>query len=141
MRTPGWAAALLAAILCSCHSTQPEGGADTSAKAVTVREVSAAELKTWLASGRRLALIDVRNDDEWQAGHAASAVHIARWTLAERIGTIAPDKSSLIVLYCLAGRRSAASAEYLQTLGYSNVYSLAGGFRSYIAAGLPVANP
>jgi rhodanese-related sulfurtransferase len=49
-----------------------------------------------------------------------------------------PDKTARIVLYCLGGARSAAAAASLQKKGYTNVYSLAGGFKNYQLAGLPI---
>lgn len=122
--------AVAAGLLCSCSrrtASPPEG----------VKEVSASELKAWMARGEQFTLIDVREDDEWQAGHAAGAIHISRWALSKRIGPVVPDKGALIVLYCLGGVRSGTAAKGLQNLGYSNVYSLAGGFRMYQAAGLP----
>jgi rhodanese-related sulfurtransferase len=91
--------------------------------------------KRWIAT---VTLIDVREDNEWQGGHAASAMHISRWTLSGNIGTVAPDKTARIVLYCLGGVRSAAAAATLQRMGYTNVFSLTGGFRNYQLAGLPI---
>ena len=91
-----------------------------------------------MTTGRTFTLIDVREDDEWQAGHAATAIHISRWTLSGKIGAVVPDKTAYIVLYCLGGVRSAVVAEALQKMGYTNVYSLTGGFKNYRLAGLPV---
>ena len=102
-----------------------------------IKEVSASQLKTWMNSGQKLMLIDVREDSEWQAGHAASAIHIGRGTLEREIEKAAPDKAQRVVLYCHSGARSALAADTLQKMGYSNVFSLAGGFTSYQAAGLP----
>ncbi len=103
-----------------------------------VKEVSTSQLKDWMSHRSKLILIDVREDNEWQEGHAASAVHISRWTLSERIGTAVPDKTTRIVLYCLGGVRSAAAAVILQRSGYKNVFSLTGGFKNYKLAGLPI---
>jgi rhodanese-related sulfurtransferase len=102
-----------------------------------IKEVSTPQLKEWMDSGQKLLLIDVREDSEWQAGHAASAVHIGRGTLEREIEKGAPDKAQRIVLYCQGGSRSALAADSLQKMGYTNVTSLAGGFGSYQAAGLP----
>lgn len=102
-----------------------------------IKEVSTAQLKTWTDSGQKLMLIDVREDSEWQAGHAASAIHIGRGTLEREIEKAAPDKAQRIVLYCHGGSRSALAADTLQKMGYTNVFSLAGGYTSYQAAGLP----
>jgi rhodanese-related sulfurtransferase len=100
--------------------------------------VSSQELKDWMATGKQFTLIDVREDHEWRTGHAATALHITRGTLSDRISSAAPDKAAAIVLYCKGGVRSAASAATLQKLGYTNVHSLIGGFLKYQLAGLPV---
>jgi rhodanese-related sulfurtransferase len=91
-----------------------------------------------MTTGQAFTLIDVREDNEWQAGHAAAAIHISRWTLSGRIGTVVPDKTARIVLYCLGGVRSAAAAGALQKMGYTNVFSLTGGFMHYQLEGLPI---
>jgi len=102
-----------------------------------VKEAPVAQLKTWMDAGQKLMLIDVREDSEWQAGHAATAVHISRGTLEREIEKAAPDKAQRVVLYCHSGARSALATDTLQKMGYTNVFSLAGGFTSYQAAGLP----
>ncbi len=101
-----------------------------------IKEVPVPQLKTWMDSGEKLLLIDVREDNEWQAGHAASAIHIGRGTLESGIEKAAPDKAQRVVLYCRSGARSALAADTLQKMGYSNVFSLTGGFTAYQAAGL-----
>ena len=103
-----------------------------------IKEVSTSQLKDWMTTGQKLTLIDVREDNEWQAGHAAAAIHISRGTLSGKIGTVVPDKSARIVLYCLGGVRSAAAAATLQKMGYTHVFSLTGGFKNYQLAGLPI---
>ena len=102
-----------------------------------IKEAPVPQLKTWLDSGEQLLLIDVREDNEWQAGHASSAIHISRGTLEGGIEKAAPDKAQRVVLYCRSGSRSALAADTLQKMGYTNVFSLAGGFTAYQAAGLP----
>ncbi|HEV2447885.1 MAG TPA: rhodanese-like domain-containing protein [Candidatus Sulfopaludibacter sp.] len=103
-----------------------------------IREVSSAQLKEWLASPARPILIDVREDSEWQAGHAATAIHIGRGVLEREIEPAVPDKSARVVLYCHSGARSALAADTLQRMGYTSVFSLAGGMQAYQAASLPM---
>lgn len=126
--------ALAAALCCSCRPDFPPSVKEAKAR---IREIAAADWKAWAASAQRPVLIDVREDSEWQAGHAAGALHIARWTLADRIGAAVPDKTTRIVLYCQSGVRSALAADWLQKMGYTNVFSLAGGFEAYQLARLP----
>lgn len=84
-------------------------------------------------------LIDVREDHEWAAGHAAGAVHLGRGILERDVEKAFPDKRARLVLYCGGGYRSALSADSLQKMGYSQVLSLAGGWKAWVAAGLPTA--
>jgi rhodanese-related sulfurtransferase len=136
----GIAVTLAASVLGSCGPSgdAAAGSAAAVPAAAQVKEVTSQQLQQWMAAGQPLTLIDVREDDEWQAGHAAAALHISRWIIATEIATAAPDKTARIVLYCKGGVRSAAAAVLLQKQGYTNVYSLAGGFKTYQAAGLPV---
>jgi rhodanese-related sulfurtransferase len=83
-------------------------------------------------------LIDTREDREWDAGHAAGAVHLSKGIIERDIETEIPDKSATLVLYCGGGYRSVLAAEALQKMGYTNVISLDGGWRAWQEAGLPV---
>ena len=103
-----------------------------------IHEVSPAQLKEWLAAPAKTVLIDVREDSEWQAGHAAAAIHVGRGVLERQIESAVPDKSARVVLYCHTGARSALAADTLQKMGYTSVFSLAGGLAAYQAAALPM---
>jgi rhodanese-related sulfurtransferase len=83
-------------------------------------------------------LIDVREDNEWAAGHAAGAIHLGKGIIERDIETKVPDKSETLVLYCGGGFRSALVADALQKMGYQNPISLDGGWRAWNEAGLPV---
>ena len=84
-----------------------------------------------------LVLIDVRETEEWAKGHAAGAVHISKGMIEHDIEAKVSKKDALVVLYCHSGSRSALAAENLGRMGYTNVYSLDGGFTAYEAASLP----
>jgi rhodanese-related sulfurtransferase len=86
-------------------------------------------------------LIDTREDNEWQAGHAAGAIHLGKGIIERDIETEIPDKSTTLVLYCGGGFRSALVADTLQKMGYKNAISLDGGWRAWNGAGLPVEKP
>lgn len=103
-----------------------------------IREVGIEELRTMLPSPGQFLLIDTREESEWAAGHAAGAVQLGKGIIERDIETLAPDKNQPIVLYCGGGYRSALAADALQKMGYTCVASLAGGWRDYQAAGLPV---
>ena len=85
-----------------------------------------------------LVLIDVREDNEWAAGHAAGAIHLGKGIIERDIETEIPDKSTTLVLYCGGGYRSALAADALQKMGYTDAISLDGGWRAWVEAGLPV---
>jgi rhodanese-related sulfurtransferase len=125
------AAALL---FCACTENRQE-----QSEGAGVPTVSTTQLDQWLRSGEPFLLIDVRQPEEWRGGHAAGAIHIPRVLLSNRIESVAPDKSTRIVLYCLSGKRSAFAARTQIDRGYTQVYSLAGGFRQYTRDGLPVS--
>jgi len=100
---------------------------EVSAAATVARSVATG------AAGGTLVLIDVREDREWNLGHAAGAVHMSRGTLESKIDAVVP-RDAEIVLYCASGNRSALAAESLAQMGYAQVSSMAGGFRAWVDA-------
>lgn len=98
-----------------------------------VREVSVAETMDRVKSGAKL--IDVREESEWAASHARDATHIGKGVIERDIEKAVPDKNAELILYCGGGYRSALAANALQKMGYTNVYSMAGGWRGWQAAG------
>jgi len=83
-------------------------------------------------------IVDVRDPDESEAAHVPNAKRISRGTLEIEIEELAPDTSTPIICYCGGGGRSALAAESLQRMGYTDVKSMAGGFKAWQAEGLPV---
>ena len=102
-----------------------------------IRETTVAEVSARLAKGDKFHFVDVREDDEWRAGHARGAVHIGKGVIERDIETKIPNQSDEIILYCGGGFRSALAAEQLQRMGYKNVVSMDGGMRGWREAGLP----
>ncbi|HEX8636867.1 MAG TPA: rhodanese-like domain-containing protein [Pyrinomonadaceae bacterium] len=100
-----------------------------------VQEISVAETLKKIEGGA--TLIDVREDNEFAAGHAAGAVHLGRGVIERDIIGRFPDKTTELVLYCGGGYRSALAAENLQKMGYENVLSMAGGWTAWTAAHAP----
>jgi len=76
-------------------------------------------------------LIDVREQDEFRAGHLPGAQGIGRGILEYHIADEVPDTEREIVLYCRGGNRSALAADSLQKMGYTNVKSMRGGYRTW----------
>ena len=91
-----------------------------------------------IASAGPHLLIDVREDSEWAAGHAAGAMHLGKGIIERDIEARVPDHGATIVLYCGGGYRSALAADALRQIGYTNAISLDGGWRAWNEAGLPV---
>ena len=103
-----------------------------------IRESTVDDVKQDNESGQEFVLADTREESEWVAGHAAGAIHLGKGIIERDIESAVPDTSKKIVLYCGGGYRSALAADALQKMGYSNVYSLAGGWRAWKAAEMPV---
>ena len=82
-------------------------------------------------------LIDVREDREFEDGHAAGATHLGRGIIERDIVGKFPEKSAELILYCGGGFRSALAADNLQKMGYTSVFSMAGGWRAWKDAGAP----
>ena len=100
-----------------------------------IREVSVAETKARITQNPAARLIDVREDTEWQAAHAAGAVHLGKGIIERDIEGKVPDKTTELILYCGGGYRSALAADVLQRMGYSNVFSMAGGWKAWKESG------
>lgn len=102
-----------------------------------VREVSVEETRAALNS-QTARVIDVREDNEWDEAHIKGAEHLGKGIIERDIETFAPDKSSELILYCGGGFRAALAADSLQRMGYTNVRSMAGGWRAWTEAGNPI---
>jgi rhodanese-related sulfurtransferase len=105
----------------------------------TVNEISVAEARAKLAANPKIILMDVREDHEWQAGHAAEAVHLGKGILERDLEKLYPDTGTEIIMYCGGGFRSALTCDAAQKMGYTKVHSLIGGYKALVAAGWPVA--
>ena len=102
-----------------------------------VREISVADTQARLAADENVRLIDVREDNEWEAGHAAAATHLGKGIIERDIEQLIPDKSTELILYCGGGYRSALVADVLQRMGYTNAWSMAGGWKAWKDSGAP----
>jgi rhodanese-related sulfurtransferase len=102
-----------------------------------IREVTLEEARQRLAANPKALLIDVREDNEWAAGHAVQAIHLGRGILERDIEARIPEAATECILYCGGGYRSALAAEVAQRMGYKNVASLMGGYKAMVAAGWP----
>jgi rhodanese-related sulfurtransferase len=106
-----------------------------------IQELSAEQTLARLQAGSGLILVDVREDREWQAGHAAGALHLGKGIIERDIEAAVPDLDAELVLYCGGGYRSALAALALQQMGYRRIWSMAGGWKAWVALGAPTTSP
>jgi rhodanese-related sulfurtransferase len=99
-----------------------------------VKEIMVEEARERLARNPKAVLMDVREDHEWQSGHAAQAVHLGKGILERDLEKTVPDPSTEVIMYCGGGFRSALTADAAQRMGYRNVFSLIGGYKALVAA-------
>ncbi len=105
-----------------------------------IREVTVEETKQRLKANADARLIDVREDNEWEDAHAAGAEHLGKGIIERDIEATVPDKATELILYCGGGFRSALAADVLQTMGYTNVFSMAGGWKAWKDSGGDVSS-
>src|SRR5712691_7384365 len=103
-----------------------------------IREVTVDETRARMKANADIRLIDVREDNEWEAAHAADAKHLSKGIIERDIETEVPDKATELILYCGGGYRSALAADALQKMGYINVFSMAGGWKAWKDSGAPI---
>lgn len=106
-----------------------------------VKEVDLEQARQRLAQNPNATLIDVREDDEWQEGHAREAVHLGKGVLERDIEKMFPDINRELIFYCGGGYRSVLAAEVAQRMGYKNVASLKGGYKAIKQAGWATQKP
>ena len=100
-----------------------------------IREVSIEQVHTKLIGGETFVLIDVREESEYARDHLPGAIPLGKGIIERDIEKVVPDLDREIVLYCGGGYRSALAADNLQRMGYTNVWSMAGGIRAWRQAG------
>jgi rhodanese-related sulfurtransferase len=105
-----------------------------------IKEVGTADAQGLL--GKRI-VIDVREYDEFAAGHLPGAINIPRGVLEFKIGMVpeCANKAGSFLIYCRTSGRAALSAVQLQKIGYENVISMAGGFEVWNNEGRPTEKP
>jgi rhodanese-related sulfurtransferase len=97
-----------------------------------ITELTIAQLKEWQGTGKAFTLIDVREPSDYAEGFIEGAVSIPRGLLELALDDVVVDQDTTVVLYCGGGSRSALAADTAQQMGYSNVLSLAGGWRAWV---------
>lgn len=96
-----------------------------------IHEISTDEAEAILKTHDSVVVIDVREQDEFRAGHIPNALGIGRGILEYHIADEVPNTGQEIILYCRGGNRSALATDSLRQMGYSNVHSIIGGYRKW----------
>jgi rhodanese-related sulfurtransferase len=105
-----------------------------------VKELTIEEARARMQQNPKAALLDVREDSEWQKGHATQAVHLGKGVLERDIETMFPDPNTEIIMYCGGGYRSVLTADVARRMGYRNVASLIGGYKALLQAQWPMTH-
>lgn len=103
-----------------------------------IKEVSLEQAQEILARNSNAVLMDVREDNEWNNGHAAEAIHLGKGILERDLEQMFPDRTRELIMYCGGGYRSALTAAVAQQMGYQKVYSLIGGYKALVKSGWPL---
>lgn len=103
-----------------------------------VKEITIGQARERLAKNPNAVLLDVREDSEWQKGHATQAVHLGKGILERDLEGKFPDRDKEIIMYCGGGYRSVLTAEVAQKMGYRNVFSLISGYKGLVQAQWPM---
>ena len=103
-----------------------------------VKEVSLEEARLRLEQDPRAILLDVREDKEWEKGHAQRALHLGKGVLERDLEELIPNPQTEIIMYCGGGYRSVLTCDAAQRMGYTSVHSLAGGYKAMVAAHWPM---
>lgn len=106
-----------------------------------VPDISVEQTRERMRANPDLKFVDVREDSEWAAGHASGAIHLGKGIIERDIETKVPDKNTELILYCGGGFRSVLAGDALRKMGYTNVSSMAGGWREWKAVGAPTEQP
>jgi rhodanese-related sulfurtransferase len=134
---------LVAAVASGCSSDDDAGGgseasAATSSEAASFERVSIDEAFAKVSGGDAL-LVDVREQQEWDAGHAPQATHIPLGELAGRLGEVRDAANGRpVVMICRSGNRSLEAAQIAASGGIDDVSSVDGGMGDWAAAGHPL---
>lgn len=105
-----------------------------------ITEITVEQVKKDMDADKEFVILDVRDPDEYAAGHLPKAVNISRGKLEFMIGRLYPKKDTEMVLYCRTGARSALCTKTLMDMGYTNVKNFNGAFKAWGESGHSIYN-
>jgi len=117
----------------------PMKGKDLGIAPSDVPTISANDLRALMVSEEPVLILDVRKQEEFDAGHIDDAVLLPLDTLPEHYEEIPRDEK--VVVYCRTGKRSAKAASFFKEKGFDNILSLSGGYVEWIASAPSAAVP
>ena len=100
-----------------------------------VKECTVEDVKDMFNKNEDFILVDIREESEFHKGNIKNSIHIGKGILERDIHLFVDDHDKKIILYCGGGFRSVLSADNLQKMGYSNVFSMNGGWKRWYASG------
>lgn len=103
-----------------------------------IQEISIGQAQARLKQNPMAVLVDVREDNEWNDGHAIEAKHLGKGIFERDLEKMFPDADTEIIMYCGGGFRSALTCDAAQRMGYKNAFSLAGGYKAMVKADWPM---
>lgn len=107
----------------------------------TVAEITVTELAEKAEQNQQFYLLDVRTQREYEAGHLAFADDLIPYdSLSHYVEKLPSDKETTIYCFCRSGRRSGIASEYLNSLGYKNVFNVKGGIIAWQNAGYKIVS-
>ena len=105
-----------------------------------IKEIAPNQVQEKLRNQEPFHIIDVREESEWAQGHLPNSIHLSKGVIERDIEKIIPNTDAPIVLYCGGGYRSALAATNLQKMGYTNIKSMAEGYRGWLNAGYNISS-
>ena len=103
-----------------------------------IKEISPQNLKRMIDKKEHITVIDIREDHELSDGYIPTSIHLSKGVIERDIEQLIPDLNTPILVYCSGGFRCALVADSLQKMGYTQIFSLNGGLRSWLDAGYPI---
>ncbi len=103
-----------------------------------ITKVSAADVKAAIDKKEKAVFLDVRDPNEFGAGHLPGAINVSRGTLEFNVWDKISDKNAKVYVYCKTTGRSAFATKTLNDLGYKNAVLMDAQFEDWIKAGYPV---
>ena len=120
------AASLLTLSACASPAAAAATPAPTATATVEYKKIPAADAKARMDSGDTIVILDVRTQEEYDAGHIAGAILVPNETISDKQPALLPDLNAEILVYCRSGNRSAQAAKKLIAIGYTNVVDFGG---------------